>query len=189
MAKAFLHAAILSTLLSVAGAAQGASTARYLHVRVSNPANHELVRVNVPLVLAEKVIPAVNHGELRQGKIRIGCFTADKVNVRAILDAVKTAPEGEFVTVEEPDSTVRVRKEHGEMVVHVIDKNDGETVDITAPWEVVQALVSETDEDQLNLEAAVKALESVGDTTLVRITGHENVRVWVDSRNTDETGD
>jgi ribonuclease HI len=75
------------------------------------------------------------------------------------------------------------------MVVHVIDKNDGETVDITAPWEVVQALVSETDEDQLNLEAAVKALESVGDTTLVRITGHENVRVWVDSRNTDETGD
>lgn len=189
MEKGLLRLAILSTLLSAAGAAQGASTVRYIHVRVSNPANHELVRVNVPLILAEKVIPAVNQGELREGKIRIGSFRADSVNLRVILDALKTAPEGEFVTVEEPDNNVRVRKEHGQMVVHVVDKKGGENIDITAPWEVVQALVSETGEDQLNVEAAIKALETVGDTTLVTVTGHENVRVWVDSRNTDESGD
>ena len=69
-----------------------ASPTRYLHVRVSNPATHELVRVNVPLTLAEKVIPAINHGQLRDGKVQIGNFRADDVNIHAILDALKTAP-------------------------------------------------------------------------------------------------
>src|SRR5947209_7983083 len=155
-------------------------TTRYVHVRVSNPATHELVRVNVPLSLAEKVIPAINHGQLRDGKVRIANFTADNVNVRAILDALKTAPEGEFVTVQDTGDDVRVAKEHGQVVVHVIDKDSKERVDVTVPWEVVQALISDTSENQLNIEAAVKALESLGDTTLVRVTGQDdNVRVWV----------
>jgi hypothetical protein len=163
-----------------------ASTTRYLHVRVSNPVNHELVRVNVPLTLAEKVIPAINHGQLRDGKVQIGSFRADNVNIHAILDALKTTPEGEFVTVQDNGSDVRVAKERGQLVVHVIDKGSRENVDVTVPWDVAQALVSETNEDQLNVEAAIRALESVGDTTLVRVSGgDENVRVWVDSRNTD----
>ncbi|HZQ21118.1 MAG TPA: hypothetical protein VFA90_20775 [Terriglobales bacterium] len=163
-----------------------ASTTRYLHVKVSNPATHELVRVNVPLTLAEKVIPAINHGQLRDGKVEIGNFRADNVNVHAILDALKTAPEGEFVTVQDTGNDVRVAKERGQLVVHVIDKNSRENVDVTIPWDVAQALITDTNEDQLNVEAAVKALESVGDTTLVRVSGQdENVRVWIDSRNTD----
>jgi NaMN:DMB phosphoribosyltransferase len=82
---------------------------------------------------------------------------------------------------------VRVAKEHGQIVAHVNDKNSREKVDVTLPWEVVQALVSETGENQLNVEAAIKALENVGDMTLVKVTGHdESVRVWVDSRTTDE---
>ena len=163
-----------------------ASSTRYLHVKVTNPATHELVRVNVPLTLAEKVIPAINHGQLRDGKVQIGNFRADNVNVHAILDALKTAPEGEFVTVQDTGSDVRVAKERGQLVVHVIDKNSRENVDVTIPWDVAQALISDTNEDQLNVEAAVKALETVGDTTLVRVSGQdENVRVWIDSRNTD----
>src|SRR5438445_10688586 len=98
-----------------------ASPERYLHVRVSNPITHELVRVNVPLSLAEKVIPAINHGQLRDGKVSIGDFRADKIDIRAILDALKSAPEGEFVTVQDTDSNVRVAKERGQLVVHVID--------------------------------------------------------------------
>lgn len=163
-----------------------ASTTRYLHVKVSNPGTHELVRVNVPLTLAEKVIPAVNHGQLRDGKVEIGNFKADNVNVHAILDALKTAPEGEFVTVQDTGSDVRVAKERGQLVVHVIDKNSRENVDVTIPWDVAQALITDTNENQLNVEAAIKALENVGDTTLVRVSGQdENVRVWIDSRNTD----
>jgi hypothetical protein len=191
MKRDFMPMVAFSALLFAATLVLAASPTRYLHVRVTNPNTHELVRVNVPLMLAEKVIPAINHGQLRDGKVRICNFTADNVNVRAILDALKTAPEGEFVTVRNsgPDSNdaVRVAKEHGQLVVHVTDKNSKENVDVTVPWDVVQALVSDTTENQLNVEAAIKALESIGDTTLVRVSGDdENVRVWVDSRNTDE---
>jgi ribonuclease HI len=178
--------AAFSALLLAGTLALAAPATRYLHVKVTNPTTHDLVRVNVPLTLAEKVIPAINHGDLRDGKIRIGNFNADNVNVRAILDALKSAPEGEFVTVQSTGDDVRVAKEHGQVVVHVIDKKSHETVDVTVPWDVVQALISDTTENQLNVGAAIKALENVGDTTLVRVSGHdENVHVWVDSQNTD----
>jgi ribonuclease HI len=185
--KPFFPALALSAaILLIATLAMAATATRYLHVKVTNPTSHELVRVNVPLTLAEKIIPAINHGELRDGKIHIGNMNADKVNVRAILDALKTAPEGEFVTVQNTGDDVRVAKEHGQIVVHVIDKNSKENVDVTVPWDVVEALVSDTTENQLNVEAAIKALQNVGDTTLVRVSGSdENVRVWIDSRNTD----
>jgi ribonuclease HI len=178
--------ALSSAILLTATLAMAASATRYLHVKVTNPTSHELVRVNVPLILAEKIIPAINHGELRDGKFHIGHMNADEVNVRAILDALKTAPEGEFVTVQNAGDNVRVAKEHGQVVVHVLDKDSKENVDVTVPWDVVEALVSNTTENQLNIEAAIKALQNVGDTTLVRVSGSdENVRVWIDSRNTD----
>ena len=186
MKRLFSALAVSSTILLTTTLALAASATRYLHVKVTNPTSHELVRVNVPLALAEKVIPAINHGELRDGKVHIGNMHADEVNVRAILDALKTAPEGEFVTVQNLSDDVRVAKEHGQVVVHVIDKDSKENVDVTVPWDVVEALVSNTADDQLNVEAAIKALQNVGDTTLVRVSGSdENVRVWIDSRNTD----
>jgi ribonuclease HI len=177
---------LLAVLL--AGTAVWAATPeRYLHVRVSNPTTHELVRVNVPLSLAEKIIPAINHGQLRDGKVQIGGFSADNVNLKAILEALRTAPEGEFVTVQQNDSDVHVAKEHGQLVVHVIDKQSKEKVDVTIPWDVAQALISDTTENQLNVEAAIKALQNAGDLTLVSVVGHdESVRVWIDSRSTDE---
>ncbi len=177
---------VFSALL-LATIAVAATTTRYIHVRVFSPATHELVRVNVPLTLAEQVIPAINHGQLRDGKVRIGHLDANSVNVRAILEALKTAPEGEFVSVQDAGKDVRVAKEHGLMVVHVIDKENKQNVDVTIPWDVAQALISETGENELNIEAAVKALENVGDMSLVKVTGQDQtVRVWEDSRSTGE---
>ncbi len=182
----------LKTLLFVAILVTGtalfaASPERYLHVRVSNPTTHELVRVNLPLSLAEKVIPAIHNEQLKNGKVEIGDFKANEVDVRAILDALKTAPEGEFVTVQEPDSDVRVAKEHGQLVVHVTDKHGKEKVDVTIPWEVAQALISETTDNQLNISAAIKALENIGDATLVTVvSSEESVRIWIDSNNATE---
>src|SRR5258707_11906049 len=165
-----------------------ASPERYLHVRVTNPTTHEMVRVNVPLSLAEKIIPAINNGDLRDGKVHVGGLDANNVNVGAILEALKTAPEGEFVTVQQNDSDVHVAKEHGQLVVHVIDKQSKEKVDVTIPWDVAQALISDTTENQLNVEAAIKALQNItGDVNLVSVVGHdESVRIWIDSRSTDD---
>src|SRR6185312_12764162 len=147
-------------ILFAATAMFAATTQRYLHVRVHGIKNNELVSVNVPLSLAEMVIPAINHGKLRNGKIQVHGFNSEDVNLKQILEALKSAPEGEFVTVQESDSHVRVAKEHGQLVVHVADKIDNE----------------------LNVEAAIKALENAGDVTLVAVNGDdETVRVWIDS--------
>jgi formylmethanofuran dehydrogenase subunit D len=181
--------AAVSGLLLAATVAWGLiqNPVRYLHVRVNNPKTNEVVRVNVPLSLAEKIIPAINDGQLRDGKVKIGDLSANKVNVKAILDALKTAPEGVFVTVQEPGNDVRVAKEHGQLVVHVTDKKESQNVNVTIPWDVAQALISDTTDNQLNVEAAIKALENVGDVTLVSVVSQdETVRVWIDSRNTDE---
>jgi hypothetical protein len=169
--------------------AMAASSGRYLHVRVSNAGKHELIRVNVPLAFAEKVIPAISSGQLRNGKVHFGHMSSDTVNLKMILDAVKSAPEGEFVTVQENDGDVRVAKEHGQLVVHAVDKGsrDKENVDVTIPWAVAMALSSDMDGDQFNVEAAIKALEDAGDVTLVAITGRdETVRIWIDSNSAAE---
>jgi hypothetical protein len=109
------------------------------------------------------------------------------VNLKTIFEALKTAPEGEFVTVQENDSDVRVAKEHGQLIVHVVDKGskDKENVDVTIPWDVALALSSEQDGEQFNVEAAIKALENAGDVTLVAVTSREEtVRIWIDSSST-----
>ncbi|MBO0912512.1 MAG: hypothetical protein J2P13_12035 [Acidobacteria bacterium] len=185
-AKCLTLLAVLATAFFLSGMARTAPVTRYLHVRVTNRARHELVRVNVPLALAEKVIPAIKDGRLRDGKISIGDRSLDHIDIHAILDALKTAPEGEFVTVEDAADKVRVAKERGELVVHVEDRNGSGNVEVTIPWNVAEALVSGTDQDQLNVEAGIKALENSSDTTLVRVSDREEqVRVWIDSRTTD----
>ena len=180
--KVLLFVAVL-----VAGTAVWAASPEcYLHIKVNNPKTEELVRVNVPLSLAEKVLPAINHGDLKNGKVQVGNFNANDVDVRALLEAVKSAPEGEFVSVQKPGEEVRVAKEHGQLVAHVKDKGGKERVDVTIPWEVAQALISETTDNQLNISAAIKALQNIGDMTLVTVSGDdESVRIWVDSINTD----
>jgi len=185
--KTMQRTTLLIALVFGTSALWAASPERYLHVRVTNPTTHELVRVNVPLSLAEAVIPAINHGELSHGKIKCGNFSADDVDIKRILEALRTSPEGEFVTVQERENDVRVAKEHGQLVVHVVDKDKRDKVDVTLPWEVAQALVANTKDNELDLEAAIKALANAGDVTLVTVTSNEeNVRVWIDSNSSEK---
>lgn len=173
--------------LGMATAALAATPQRYLHVKIDGVNTKELVRVNIPLSLAEAVIPAIHERQLDNGKVQIGNFQTNGIDLPVILNALKTAPDGEFVTVEQPDSNVRVAKERGQLIVHVIDKRNHEKVDVTVPWEVAQALASETSDHQVNIEAAIEALDRAGDTTLVTATNsHETVRVWIDSHNTSD---
>ena len=63
---------------------------RWLHVRVENPGNkEETVRVNVPLELAEKVLPTINHDRLHNGKVTVDKLGREDVDVRALVDAVR----------------------------------------------------------------------------------------------------
>lgn len=181
---------VVVAALVMSTAALAAQPERYLHVRVNDAHSGEKVSVNVPLSLALAVIPAVNHGQLRDGKVRIGHFEANGVNVRQILQALKNAPDGEFVTVQGPRQDVRVAKRNGTLLVHVNDhkRDRQERVEVTVPWAVAEALTTGVQDDQeLNVEAAVQALSQAGNMTLVTVTGdRQTVRVWIDSSGASE---
>ena len=159
---------------------------RWLHVRViSSDAKGETVRVNVPLELAEKVLPAIHQERLHDGKVKIDNGHVNDVDLRALVEAIRTTKDGEFVTVQSNDCDVRVAKHSNHLIVHVFDKQNSKKseVEVKVPMKVIDALFS-AGKDELDLVAALHALAGQGDTELVSVKDHENtVRVWLDSKN------
>jgi len=171
-----------------AAPAIAAPAEKYLHVKVEDPKNGQSVNVNVTLSMAEKILPAINNHDLHDGKVWIHDREMNGVDLLAVLDAVRTAPDNEFVTVNDKDSNVRVAKANGNIIVHVSDKkNKDQRVDVTVPIRIVDALVGTAKNDELDIAAALRALSEAGDVLLVtEQDSTQRVRVWVDSRNTQD---
>jgi hypothetical protein len=174
---------------------------QWIHVRVEDRNNKgETVRVNVPIDMAVKVLPANNKDQLHNGKIHIDDAHLQDVDLRAILDAVRSSKDGEYVTVQSNENNVRVAKNAGCLYIHVTDnsshhkssvkdttgslKSNADTkVEIKVPMKVVDALLS-SGKDELDIVAGLRALAGDGDTELVSVKDQENtVRVWIDSKN------
>jgi hypothetical protein len=193
-------AAILIVPTGVFGQASSTSSTpspsvdRWLHVRViSTESKGETVRVNVPLEMAEKVLPAINKDRLHNGKVRFDQREIEGVDIKTLLDAVRSSKDGEYVTVQGTDSDVRVAKQNGYMFVHVTEKEPSSAksgkateksrVEVKVPMKVVDALFS-AGKDELDIVAALRALSAHGDTELVSVKSDDNtVRVWLDSKN------
>jgi hypothetical protein len=207
-------AAALATvsLLPVASRAQNApkdnassasaKSDQWIHIRVeSKDDKGETVRVNVPVEMAVKILPCINKENLHGGKVHIDdAHFHDDVDVRALLDAVRTSKDGEFVTVESREDNVRVAKSNGFLLIHVTEyphskhaaddkdgksskANDEERVEVKVPMKVVDALFSGS-KDELDIVAALHALSSFGDTELVSVKEKDQtVRIWIDSKN------
>jgi hypothetical protein len=188
-----LLAATASTLLQTPIFAQTAAAPakgeRWLHVRVVNSDDkNDIVRVNVPLDLAESVLPTINKNNLHNGKVTIDQAHMKDVDLHALINAVRNAKDGEYVTVQNSDQDVRVAKQGGHLLVHVKDKNHEahsrhSEVEVKIPMHVIDALFS-AGKDELDLVAALHALAQQGDTELVSVKADEStVRVWLDSKN------
>src|ERR1700747_1383601 len=99
LAAAVLFAPVALHAQSVTVTSDSSSTSdRWLHVRVvSTDSKNETVRVNVPLDMAEKVLPAINKDRLHNGKVKFNDADMNGVDLKTLLDAVCTANDGEFV--------------------------------------------------------------------------------------------
>lgn len=192
-------AALLSnpvSLLAQANSATSSSSStsdRWLHVRViSTDSQGETVRVNIPVEMAEKVLPAINRDQLRGGKVHLSDSKLNGVDLKTLLEAVRSSKDGEYVTVQASDADVRVAKQSGFMLVHVTEKSipakngkaaEKSRVDVKVPMKVVEALFS-AGKDELDLVAALHALSANGDTELVSVKSDDStVHVWLDSKN------
>jgi hypothetical protein len=175
-------------MTALAVPAVAAPAEKYLHVKVEDATKDESVHVNVPVAMAAQILPAINSHGLHDGKITMHQAEMNGIDVRALMDALRTAPDNEFVTVKEKDSDVRVAKANGNIIVHVIDKsNKDQKVDVTVPIKIVDALFDTAKNDELDIAAALRALNDAGDVLLVTVQDStQKVRVWVDSRNTQD---
>jgi hypothetical protein len=193
MKKVLLALAIIFLARTCALAAD-----RWVHVTVEEGgAQGETVRINLPLSLAGKVLPAIHTDKLYAGKVKVSKGDIHNLDLRAIVEALRTAPDNEFITVESTHENVRVAKAGGNLLIKVQENKEtagskgktetkakAETVNVTIPIPVVDALLS-GGQDELDVLAAVRALGAVGDTVLVTVEDqHSKVRIWVDSRNT-----
>jgi hypothetical protein len=187
---------MLSVMAVLAGASavsgqSGSAKDRWLHVRVINSDNKgETVRVNIPVELAENVLPTINKNHLHNGKVTIDQAHMNDVDVHALINAIRTAKDGEYVTVQGTDQDVRVAKEGGRLLVRVKDnkssKSSKSEVDIKIPMHVIDALLS-AGKDELDVVAGLHALASLGDTELVSVKSDDStVRVWMDSKNSSD---
>ena len=138
----------------------------------------EHVRVNVPLSLAESVLPAIQVNKIHQGKLQIGHENVS-VDPRALVAAVRNTADGVFVTVDSDQQKVRVAKEGGYLVINVRpgphpeaketdnDAKDShkrhhmdrqtENVDVRLPMDVVEALLS-GNRDELDSSASTTSM-------------------------------
>jgi hypothetical protein len=192
-AVGFLAVAVLAGLMINAWPAHaqqnGPAGERWLHVRVDgNGKSDEMVRISVPVSLAEKIVGSVNHDRLHYGHISLGNADLRGVDLRAILSAVQTSKDGEFVTVKDRDEDVRVAKQDGYLIVHVTDGDSKarrpENVEVHVPLTVVNAVLGAGGQD-LDIAAGLHALSNQGDTELISVKdAQESVRVWLDSKST-----
>ncbi len=166
--------------------APAATSGHWLHVAVDEKGEDgSVVRVNVPLEMVTKILPLVNHENLSGGKVKVnmGAEGMSAADIRAILAAVRSSADGEYVTVDGPKEKVRVAKRGGFLLVQVTEgKETPKTVDVKVPLSVVDALLAGAQGDELNVAAALEALAQSGSGDIVTVNDDDShVRIWIDS--------
>lgn len=168
---------------------------RWIHVRVTESGpDGDRVRINIPLSLAEAVLPTIKADKFCNGKVKVEGHGLDQVDLRALLETVCKAPDNQFITVDSKDQNVEVAKAGEFLLIKVHDsraragkaaaaQNGTKTVDVKIPFKVANALLSGKN-DELDVLAAVRALDEYPSLELVSVQDEkDNVRIWVDSGN------
>lgn len=139
------------------------------------------VRVNLPLRLVQTVVAAIPEAKL-QGSASLGLDPGEisVEDLRAIWAELERSPDATYVTVDEPNSRVRVSKRAGMLLVEVTDTGERSSeVVARLPLSVAEGLLA-GDEPHLDLRAAVQALIDSGEGELVTVTdGDDRVRVRI----------
>jgi hypothetical protein len=145
-------------------------------VQERGPAGHHIV-VPVPLVLAQVAATFAPHGKDR---IELGEAQRYLPMAEEMVQALRDAPDGELVRVEERDQKVRIAKVGANLEIKVTQGENREDVSVTIPLAMARTLVREARNGSLRAPAIVAALREARLTTLADVRdGDEHVRVTI----------
>ena len=164
-----------------APAAYAADETRWINVHVTENSSNTNVEVHLPLNLVLTVLRNVDVEHFRGGHVDLELDEDMDINFPEILQAVKDAPDGKFVTVTSDEADVNVHKQGGTLYVDVNQKEDEMAkVKVTVPMEMMDAL-SFGEENTLDIAALLESFDDLPDGNLVTVTSEEaNVRVWIE---------
>ena len=158
----------------------------WIHVEVDETGEDDTrVRINLPLSVVQVALEAAPDKIISDGDLHLRHVDKDLdiESLRKMWAELREAGDAEFVTVEEENETIRVRREGDFIRIDIDDRGDGESeqVHVDIPVTVVDALFS-GDGDTLNIEDALSELSNErGD--IVRVEdGDTKVRIWIDAQ-------
>lgn len=152
----------------------------WIHVEVlEEGAEGAKVNVNLPLSMARIALEMAPEEVFDDGRIEINDRDITIEDLRNAWKELREAGDAEFVTIAEDDETVKIYR-RGDTIFVDVDGEDDEIVRIEVPVDVVDALLGGRG-NELDLDAALAALERMSGSTVVRVQdGNESVRVWID---------
>jgi len=180
-----MNRTLLAALLTLPfGAIPLQAQTPWIHIEVDeNEAGASHVKVNLPLSVVQIALEVAPDKIVNDGRIHIHHIDEDLgvEDLRRMWNELRSAPESEWVSVEQRDETVRIRRQDEQVLVEVDHRKDGEKVHVQVPLAVVDALFS-GEGQELNLKEAISELKSLrGD--IVRVEdGETTVRIWIDEK-------
>jgi len=156
----------------------------WIHLKVENQLDEELVTVNLPFSMLHAAVAMIPADVKAKGKIEIDELDMDWNELMTLWGEIKNAPEATFVTVKTRNEKVVVKKEGEFVLIKTTEHQEhGADVDVKFPLTVVDALLSGP-EGTFDFAAAIEALAGYGPGELVTVRdGDETVRLWIDDRN------
>ena len=96
----------------------------------------------------------------------------------AVIEALREAPDGELVRVEEPHELVVVSKVGDTLEVRV--ESDDEDVSVNLPLSAAAAILGQVEGGSIHAADVIGVLRTVSRTDLVEVrNGDEHVKVWI----------
>jgi len=176
MNKSLLGSLVIATVALGAPKASAAGD-RWIHVRVDDADGSKgHVDIQVPIGLVSSLLPALKshaHGSIQ--------IDGKQDELRSYWNAVRAAKDGEYVTVRDDDSDVRISKSGGYFRVSVDDKGGGGRVRLKLPLPLVDAVLSGG--DAIDLDAVGGALAQAPPGDLLTVDDEDShVRIWIDAK-------
>lgn len=167
-------------LAGVAGCAvAAASDDRWIHVRVDDTDGGKgRVDIQVPIGMVQSLLPALK-GAHAHGSIHVDAKSMDLAEFKKYWAAVRTAKDGEYVTVRDEDQNVRIAKHGGNLLLTVDDKGGKSRVRMNVPLPIIDAVLASG--DSVDLDALGGALAKAGTGELLTVDDEDShVRIWID---------
>jgi len=186
MKKIRVQVALAGAIALSVGTAR--ATDRWIHVRVDErDEGHAHVDLQVPIGMVSGLLPLIKE-KRGSGTIRVDGHETDIREMRGYWAAVRSAKDGEYVTIHDDDANVRVAKSGGLVLVNV-DEHDGGRVRVKLPVAIVDAALGGS-ENTVDVDALVRALASVPMGDLVTVEDEDShVRIWIDDAPAPPSGD